>query len=397
MQAFLNFVAVTVERYKGQGHIWEIWNEPNVDYFFRPVADPVKFMEIVERTTKVIRSIAPDEYIAVDFSSTYGKSGEFGEKLMQLGLLKLIDVLFIHPYTLTWWENRTFNPESSAAQYTKVKKLVAKYIEPGKYIRIFQGECGMTELSCNYYEPTPVVVPSADADAIVANLLGNECINFKSPNWRGYWSKPALTTGIKDPLGLFNAVQMAPSDKLTDPGKNVSGLILDGNKVTGSVDAPEWYVMSYYARATKGCMDILVGLSDSYMAHHVIDDTWRRYWVTFKVTANQSRMFQVYESQQNNVAWQIAYPQVERVVNLIPDTKERRQQLQADFSVRLCKTAFQNGIGMFIYYNWGDDGSNPNNYHDHFGVLEEDRATIKPAYTAIKNAYQYWKTNGTPK
>lgn len=400
IQAFLDFVAATVERYKGQGHIWEIWNEPNVDYFFKPKADPVQFMHIVERTAKLIRSIAPEEYIAVDISSTYGKSGVFGESLMQLGLLKFIDVLFIHPYNLTWWEERTFNPESSAAQYTKIKKMVAKYIEPGKYIRIFQGECGMTENSCNYYEPTPVVIPTVDAEAISNNILGIDAVNFKSSNWGGYWSKPALTTGIKDPLGLYNAVQMAPSDKLTDPGKNCSGLVLYGNQVTGSEENPEWYVLSYYARTTKGCLDVFMGLSDfgNYLAQHVIDDTWRRYWITFKVTGNlNNRAFQVYEAQPNNVAWQIAYPQVERIVNFEEDTQARRQRLQADFIVRQCKTAFQNGIGMFICYNWGDDGANTNQSWCNFGVVEEDRKTIKPAYTAIQKAYQYWKANGTPK
>ena len=86
-----------------------------------------------------------------------------------------------------------------------------------------------------------------------------------------------------------------------------------------------------------------------------------------------------------------------KITNLEDDTQARRQRLQADFIVRQCKTAFQNGIGMFICYNWGDDGANPNQSWCNFGVVEEDRKTIKPAYTAIQKAYQYWKANGTPK
>lgn len=417
--AFLAYVEATVKRYAGQGHIWEFWNEPNVSHFWKPEIDPTQFMHVFSQVVKLIRSIAPEEYIAIDAShvNSESRSGMFLENCIKLGLLDMVDVLFIHPYTTIWNTGSALNAESAAAQYTWVKKLLAKYMPRGRYIRVFQGECGISEVDCNFYEPSPVTfatttttttggtktdptTDSADAAAIPTrseNLLGELSTNFNHTLWRGYWLKPNMVTGVIDPLGKNNAVRLLSADRDADPGRNVSGLIAGSSAITGSTDNPQYYVVSYYARATRDNLFVFFGLSDKYIAYHLLDDKWRRYYITFKVTSNETRAFQIYERAQNNVDWEIAYPMVERIDNPEPDTQARRQALQAEYAKKQWQVALNNGVAMNIWYNWMDDGPNTVAYHDNFGVLEEDRSTKKPAYHALQQAHFDWRTNGIPK
>jgi hypothetical protein len=418
INAFLAYVEATVKRYAGQGHIWEFWNEPNINHFWKPTPDPAQFMHVLSMVVKLIRNIAPDEYIAIDAShvNTESPSGMFLEDCIKLGLFDMIDVLFVHPYTTIWNTGSALNAEAAGAQYTHIKKLLAKYMPKGRYIRVFQGECGISETDCNYYEPSAVTFGTTttttgsdtkgdlttDADAAgmptrSANLLGELSTNFNHTSWRGYWMKPGLVTGVRDPLGLNNAVRLLSADRDADPGRNVSGLIANSTAITGSTDNPQYYVVSYYARATRDNLFVFFGLSDKYVAYHLLDDKWRRYYITFKVTSNETRGFQVYERAPNNVDWEIAYPMVERIDNPEPDTQARRQALQAEYAKKQWQTALNNGVAMNIWYNWMDDGPNTASYHDNFGVLEEDRVVKKPAYHALQQAYFDWRTNGIPK
>jgi len=413
ISGFLSYVEATVKRYAGQGHIWEFWNEPNVSHFWKPEVDATQFMHVFAQVVKLIRSIAPDEYIAIDASHVNGvsPSGMFLENCIQLGLLDLVDVLFVHPYTTIWNTGSALNAEAAGAQYTYIKKLLAKYMPRGKYIRVFQGECGISETDCNFYEPgavtfettvgdTKTISDSADATSAPTrsvNLLGELSTNFNHLSWRGYWLKPTLVTAVKDPLGRNNAVRLESADKDSEPGRYCSGLIANSTAVTGSTDKPQYYVVSYYARAVRDNLFLFFGIADKYMAYHLIDDKWRRYYISFKVTSNETRGFQIYERTPSNVAWEIAYPTVERIDNPEPDTQERRQRLQAEFAKRQWQTALNNGVAMNIWYNWMDDGPNVDSYHDNFGVLEEDRVVKKPAYHALQQAYSDWRINGIPK
>lgn len=409
IQAFLAYVEATVRKYSGKGHIWEFWNEPNVNHFWQPSSDPVQFMNVLSQVVKLIRSFAPEEYIAIDAShvNSESPSGTFLENCIKLGLLDLIDVLFIHPYTTIWNTGCAMNAEAAGAQYTCVKKLLSKYMPKGKYIRVFQGECGISETDCHFYEPSKVSLGNKTIEAepstasVVSirseNLIGEMSTDFKHLSWRGYWLKPNILTGIKDPLGGNDAVRLLSADKDTEPGRYCSGLIAGSNVVTGSTEKPQYYVVSYYARTTKDNLFVFFGISDKYMAYHLLDDKWRRYYITFKVTSNETRAFQVYERAQNNVDWEIAYPMIERINSPEPDTQERRQVLQAEYAKKQWQTALNNGVAMNIWYNWGDDGSNSDSYYDNFGVVEEDRLTKKPAYHALQQAYFDWRTNGIPK
>lgn len=58
---WINFVAETASRYQGKVHAWEVWNEPNDNYFFRGTDQ--QYFDLLKNTYLTIKSIDPDAKI----------------------------------------------------------------------------------------------------------------------------------------------------------------------------------------------------------------------------------------------------------------------------------------------------------------------------------------------
>jgi len=55
---FAAFARAAALRYSPQGvHTWEIWNEPNISFFWQPAADPAAYARLVEPTAAAIRAL----------------------------------------------------------------------------------------------------------------------------------------------------------------------------------------------------------------------------------------------------------------------------------------------------------------------------------------------------
>jgi hypothetical protein len=74
-------------------------------------------------------------------------------------------------------------------------------------------------------------------------------------------------------------------------------------------------------------------------------------------------------------------------------TAEHEQE-QAIFAVKTTLTNLANGARFTIWYDWKDDGNEPNNQQHHYGLVRRD-GSLKPAYFALKtlntqlNGYSY--------
>lgn len=58
------FLAEAVERYKGVVRRWEIWNEPNLAYFWRPRPDPVGYRRLYETLRRTILRVDPNAEVS---------------------------------------------------------------------------------------------------------------------------------------------------------------------------------------------------------------------------------------------------------------------------------------------------------------------------------------------
>ncbi|WP_461255421.1 hypothetical protein [Treponema sp. R80B11-R83G3] len=92
-QYFINYVEVTVKRYKGKIDAWEIWNEPN--WLFWKGTDK-EFFELSRLAAIKIREVDPDAYIIG--GSFQRLPSNFIINMKKAGAMENLDALSFHPY-----------------------------------------------------------------------------------------------------------------------------------------------------------------------------------------------------------------------------------------------------------------------------------------------------------
>jgi hypothetical protein len=121
--AFVEYVRGVVTRYRRYINHWEVWNEPDHPYFWRPAPDPVAYTTMLIRTAKVIREIDPDAKILIGGFNPYDTT--FPRVVAEYGGWNSFDILAIHPYV------NPYTPEDGnlAAATTGVRALAQRYGE----------------------------------------------------------------------------------------------------------------------------------------------------------------------------------------------------------------------------------------------------------------------------
>jgi len=95
MQGWLNFVDTAVMRYSDRVKYWDIWNEPNIDYW-QPVPNAQDYAYLLKQTSQKIKSIDPSAKViglgtsAIDFG--------YISDVLQEDVIDDIDFLGFHPY-----------------------------------------------------------------------------------------------------------------------------------------------------------------------------------------------------------------------------------------------------------------------------------------------------------
>jgi hypothetical protein len=134
-RAFANYVRAAVERYKGKGILWEMWNEPNI-FFWQPYPNVEDYILLAKEVGRTIRSVSPDElYVG---PATSGFDWGFLERCFRAGLLREWDAVTVHPY-------REAAPETAAKEWPRLRQLVDMYAPPGKNIPLLSGEWGYSD------------------------------------------------------------------------------------------------------------------------------------------------------------------------------------------------------------------------------------------------------------
>jgi hypothetical protein len=132
-RAYARWAAAAVARYQGKGILWEIWNEPNHRGFWQPEPNVRDYAAMALAAARAIREAAPGEAIIGPATSTIDL--EFLEGCFKAGLLEWWDAVSVHPY-------RQSAPETAAAEYHQLRRLIARYAPAGKSIPIVSGEWG---------------------------------------------------------------------------------------------------------------------------------------------------------------------------------------------------------------------------------------------------------------
>jgi len=113
IQYFLNYIEVTVNRYKGKVDAWRIWNEPN--WLFWKGTDK-EFFELSRLAAIKIREVDPDTYI---IGGNFQRlPNNFIKNMKKAGALENLNALAFHPYDV--------NPKASMRLLDDFFKLKSK-------------------------------------------------------------------------------------------------------------------------------------------------------------------------------------------------------------------------------------------------------------------------------
>jgi hypothetical protein len=134
MLAYLAYIKVVIERYKGKIKYWEIWNEPNHQSYWGAEPDGKAYGKLVKRTATLIRSIDPDCKIIA--GATAGIDPKFTNEFLSEGTAELIDIITYHNYGPV--------PEERAYLANELWKVINKH---NPNIILWQGECGYPSAS----------------------------------------------------------------------------------------------------------------------------------------------------------------------------------------------------------------------------------------------------------
>ncbi len=210
--AFAAFAAAAAQRYRGRRVSWEVWNEPNLGFFWygsgaRPNAE--LYAELVKATAPAIRAVDPGATVVV--GSVYtgfpelvpmvgGIPGiEFLQRTFAAGALEVADAVTFHPY-------RAEAPETVGETIDTLQRIMAA---AGRTVPLWCGEWGYPT-----YDPTAPAtginsLPAASLDRqasyAVRMLLNNYRLGLPLTVWYMDRDAPHPDPGnMEDNFGLMN-------------------------------------------------------------------------------------------------------------------------------------------------------------------------------------------------
>ncbi len=132
-KAFAKWAAAAASHFKGRGVIWEMYNEPNISQFWHPQANVDDYAKLALEVGRAIKAAQPAEIYVGPACSTM--DWPFLESCFKAGVLEYFDAVSVHPY-------RPQPPETVAADYRRLRQLIAQYAPKNKSIPVFSGEWG---------------------------------------------------------------------------------------------------------------------------------------------------------------------------------------------------------------------------------------------------------------
>ena len=130
--AYARWAAATVAHFAGRGYLFELWNEPNHEGFWKPKPNAADYAAMAKGACVEIQKVAPKEALVGPATSTIDLP--FIEECFRVGLLEHWAAVSVHPY-------RQQRPETVEAEYRQLRMLIHRYA-PDRNIPILSGEWG---------------------------------------------------------------------------------------------------------------------------------------------------------------------------------------------------------------------------------------------------------------
>lgn len=170
---FVAFARATVARYEDKPVIWEIWNEPDLKYFWHPQVDASAYARLADATCRAIREVKPHAKVigpaAADFpAATESLLPQFWYTLIRSPAIDCFDAISIHPY-----RGGKKNPESVSEDYQKLRTFLRRNL-PHRDLPIIASEWGYS---------TTKITSELQAAYALRTILINQLNNIELSIW----------------------------------------------------------------------------------------------------------------------------------------------------------------------------------------------------------------------
>ena len=210
LAAWDRWVMQLAQRYRGRVHIWEIWNESDLNAKNSAEA----YAKLFVRTAEIIRAEMPQASIYALSLAGPGKVAyvqSFLEHLKIYGKLHLVDVITVHGYT--------YRPEDNYAAYHRLTSMVQSYSDR---IILGQGELGCPSENQSYYALSNYPwTETAQSKWLLRRLLGDLGHDIPSLYFtiidmnyiRRYENKQGVVTELAEPIYTTNTKGLIKANK----------------------------------------------------------------------------------------------------------------------------------------------------------------------------------------
>lgn len=203
--AYSKWAAECAKRYKNNHIIWEIYNEPNLETFWKPqVNSAYHYTNVVKKVAPLIKKNDPTATVVAPALSGLGDvSLPWMEETFRQGILNYIDAISVHPY-------RDSNPESVIEDYYKLKELISKYTK--KDMPIISSEWGYSNVIKKESESNSHTVSNEleQAQYISRMILINQYQNIKYSIVYEWKDDGQNRYSIEHNFGLYKYNQKTP-------------------------------------------------------------------------------------------------------------------------------------------------------------------------------------------
>ncbi len=122
-EKWTEYVTRTVSRYKGRVNYWEVWNEENIQSFWKKKPDPEEYTRFLKITAEAARKANPDAKILL--GGTAGIPYKYIEDCLKAGAGQWFDIMNIHPYRNVM--NTNFSIHQFYDDIAKIRSLLTQY------------------------------------------------------------------------------------------------------------------------------------------------------------------------------------------------------------------------------------------------------------------------------
>ena len=145
--AFSRFAAAAAKRYAGRVDAWEIFNEPNIENFWKPKPNAGRYIALANEATEAMREAVPNAVIvgpalsgpflhdvpAGKVSSTYA----FLDRVLKSKAAHEWDAVTIHPY-----RSPKDGPETAMEEFENVRKIMQAHGIDPRTVPVIASEWG---------------------------------------------------------------------------------------------------------------------------------------------------------------------------------------------------------------------------------------------------------------